>query len=39
MNILREKKQKLSKPRYEKIEKLGEGTYGIVFKAKDTETG
>ena len=39
MNILRDKKQKSNKPRYEKIEKLGEGTYGIVYKAKDTETG
>ena len=28
--------------RYEKIEKngsLGEGTYGVVYKAKDRETG
>ena len=22
--------------RYEKMERLGEGTYGVVFKAKDT---
>lgn len=39
MNILREKKSKINKPRYEKLEKLGEGTYGIVYKAKDSETG
>ena len=25
--------------RYEKLEKLGEGTYGKVYKAKDKETG
>ena len=25
--------------RYVKMEKLGEGTYGVVFKAKDTVTG
>lgn len=25
--------------RYEKMEKLGEGTYGVVFKAKDRNTG
>jgi hypothetical protein len=25
--------------RYERISKLGEGTYGKVYKAKDTETG
>ena len=25
--------------RYQKMEKLGEGTYGVVFKAKDTVTG
>jgi cyclin-dependent kinase len=24
--------------RYEKIEKIGEGTYGVVYKARDTET-
>ena len=27
------------KQRYEMIEKIGEGTYGIVYKAKDTNTG
>merc|ERR1712195_92619 len=25
--------------RYEKMEKVGEGTYGVVYKAKDRETG
>lgn len=25
--------------RYEKMEKLGEGTYGVVYKAKDKQTG
>ena len=24
---------------FQKIEKIGEGTYGIVYKAKDNETG
>jgi serine/threonine protein kinase len=24
---------------FQKIEKIGEGTYGIVYKAKDIETG
>lgn len=25
--------------RYEKLEVVGEGTYGVVYKAKDTQTG
>ena len=25
--------------KYEKIEVIGEGTYGIVYKARDTDTG
>jgi len=33
------KKSGFSFERYEKIDKLGEGTYGVVYKAKDTQTG
>lgn len=29
----------MDKNRYEKADKVGEGTYGIVHKAKDTKTG
>jgi cyclin-dependent kinase len=25
--------------RYEKLENIGEGTYGVVYKARDTQTG
>lgn len=25
--------------RYEKLEKIGEGTYGVVYKAKDKASG
>jgi len=25
--------------RYQKLEKIGEGTYGVVYKAKDRITG
>merc|ERR1719453_108886 len=27
------------KEKYEKMEKLGEGTYGVVYKGRDKETG
>lgn len=30
--------QSQSKGRYEKLDRLGEGTYGIVYKVKDNQT-
>ena len=32
-------KQRSMRDKYEKIEKIGEGTYGVVYKAKDRVTG
>ncbi|KAJ2682937.1 Cyclin-dependent kinase catalytic subunit [Coemansia spiralis] len=29
----------LSAERYLKLDKVGEGTYGVVYKARDTHTG
>ena len=29
----------MASQRYERVEKIGEGTYGTVFKAKDRESG
>lgn len=34
-----DKAGKIGLNKYEKMEKLGEGTYGVVFKAKNIETG
>ena len=34
-----EKEMKPKIDKYEKIEIIGEGTYGIVYKARDTDTG
>jgi len=31
--------QRAKTNKYEKIDKIGEGTYGVVYKARDTETG
>ena len=31
-------KQRSMRDKYEKIEKIGEGTYGYVYRAKDTST-
>lgn len=31
--------QKSKIDRYEKLDVVGEGTYGVVYKARDVETG
>lgn len=33
------KEAALQVDKFQKVEKIGEGTYGIVFKAKDTVSG
>jgi len=38
MDLELKKETKKSKTKYEKCEKLGEGTYGVVYKATDLET-
>lgn len=37
INKFSKMKSKIDK--YEKLEMIGEGTYGVVYKAKDTDTG
>jgi serine/threonine protein kinase len=39
MSVAEKKKQYNSLDRYLKMEKVGEGTYGVVYKAKDLVTG
>jgi len=39
MNLGDEKIQSKKIDKYQKIEKIGEGTYGVVYKCKDTQTG
>ena len=39
INIVEEKVQSKKIDKYQKIEKIGEGTYGVVYKCKDTQSG
>ena len=38
MDFELKKQSKKTKSRYEKCDKLGEGTYGVVYKGIDTQT-